>query len=134
MPQLNAREAVAVAFPVFAMFLVAVRWSFVSESKPDCKTCSTVGVAFRFVASSALLGLAFLPLSIIYRPNLIEIAKPRSASRRTSTRTKMAIRSLPSNISFANCDAFAEANMWKSCPSSQVSRGRAPDVLHQLPT
>jgi hypothetical protein len=74
--QLNAREAFAVSFPVFAMLLVTiaviclrVRASIAGRRQPRRRR------RFGIVAANALLGLAFLPLSIIYRPSLAEIAK-----------------------------------------------------------
>ena len=76
MPHLNPREAVAVAFPVFAMLLVAaalvylrIKASIASRKHPPSAS------PLPLVASNALIGLAFLPFSIIYRPNLAEVAK-----------------------------------------------------------
>ena len=74
--QLNAREAFAVSFPVFAMLLVAIalacykikQW-LATRKRPGRRR--RIGI----FASNALLGLAFLPLSVLYRPSLIEIAK-----------------------------------------------------------
>ena len=76
MPHLNPREAVAVAFPVFAMLLVAITLIYLRiktsiATRRDPRRRKRIGI----VASHALLGLAFLPLSIIYRPNLREVAK-----------------------------------------------------------
>jgi len=76
MPHLNPREAIAVAFPVFAMIIVAIalialriRTSITAHRRPRRRR--RIGI----VASNALIGLAFLPLSIIYRPSLLEVAK-----------------------------------------------------------
>jgi|KBSMisStaDraftv2_1062788.scaffolds.fasta_scaffold370511_2 uncharacterized membrane protein len=77
MPHLNPREAVAVAFPVFAMLLVAAALVYlrikasIASRKHPLRRRRRIGL----VASNALIGLAFLPLSIIYRPNLAQVAK-----------------------------------------------------------
>jgi len=78
MPDLNPREniaAVAVALPVFAMLLVAVVLVYlrikISVASRRHRRRRRIGL----VASNALVGLAFLPLSILYRPSLLEIAK-----------------------------------------------------------
>ena len=77
MPHLNAREAFAVSFPVFVMLLVAIalvyyriKLSLISHRHPLRRRRR-----MSIVASNALIGFAFLPLSIIYRPNLAEVAK-----------------------------------------------------------
>lgn len=77
MPELDPREDIAVAFPVFVMLLLAIalvcqriKLSVRSRGNP-VRRRRRVGI----VASNALVGLAFLPLSIIYRPSLSEIAK-----------------------------------------------------------
>lgn len=80
MPELNPREniaAIALALPVFAMLLVAVvlvylriKVSVDSRRRPRRRR-RRIGL----VASNALVGLALLPLSILYRPSLLEIAK-----------------------------------------------------------
>lgn len=77
MPHMDPRVAVALAFPVFAIVLVTIalaydriKLSFGSRRNVRCRR-RRVGI----VASNALIGLAFLPLSIIYRPALVEIAK-----------------------------------------------------------
>jgi len=77
MPHLNAREAFAVSFPVFVILLVAValvyyriKLSIATRRHPRLRR-RRIGI----VASNALIGLAFLPLSIIYRPNLAEVAR-----------------------------------------------------------
>ena len=77
MPHLNAREAFAVSFPVFVMLLVAIalvyyriKLSLISHRHPRRRRRR-----MSIVASNALIGFAFLPLSIIYRPNLAEVAK-----------------------------------------------------------
>jgi hypothetical protein len=74
MLQLDPREAIAVAFPVCAMLLVAIalilhklKYSKAKHAKP--------GRRMRVIASHAVLGLTFLPLSIIYRPSLLEVSK-----------------------------------------------------------
>jgi predicted PurR-regulated permease PerM len=73
--QLNAREAFAVSFPVFLTILVAIALLYlrikVSIATRKHPRRRRIGI----VASNALLGLAFLPLSIIYRPSLAENAK-----------------------------------------------------------
>jgi hypothetical protein len=74
--QLNAGEAFAVSFPVFATLLVTIaliylriRTSIANRRHPRRRR------RFGIVAANALLALAFLPLSVIYRPSLAEIAK-----------------------------------------------------------
>ena len=77
MPHLNPREAFAVSFPVFLMLMLAIvlvyyriRFSIVSRRYPRRRR-RRIGI----VASNALIGFAFLPLSILYRPNVAEVAK-----------------------------------------------------------
>lgn len=77
MPHLNAREAFAVSFPVFVILLVTmaliyqrIRLSLAGRRSPRRRR-RRIGI----VASNALIGFAFLPLSILYRPNLAEVAK-----------------------------------------------------------
>jgi hypothetical protein len=77
MPHLNAREAFAVSFPVLLMLIVTIvlvyhrlKLSIAARHRP-CGRRRRIGI----VASNALIGFAFLPLSIIYRPNLAEVAK-----------------------------------------------------------
>jgi hypothetical protein len=77
MPHLDPRVAIALAFPVFAILLLTVALAyyrikllFESRSKPGHRR-RRIGI----VASNAMIGLAFLPLSIIYRPALAEVAK-----------------------------------------------------------
>lgn len=83
MPHLNAREAFAVSFPVFVILLVAValvyyriKLSIATRRHPRLRR-RRIGI----VASNALIGLAFLPLSIIYRPALVEVAKAQIRQR-----------------------------------------------------
>lgn len=77
MPELDPREAIAIAFPVFVMLLLAIALVYqriklsVRSRGNSVRRRRRVGI----VASNALVGLAFLPLSIIYRPSLSEIAK-----------------------------------------------------------
>ncbi|HSM77458.1 MAG TPA: hypothetical protein VLT57_07530 [Bryobacteraceae bacterium] len=77
MPHLNAREAFAVSFPVFFILLVTValiyhriKLSIATRLHPRRRR-RRIGI----VASNALIGFAFLPMSILYRPNLAEVAK-----------------------------------------------------------
>lgn len=77
MPYLDPRIAIALAFPVFAIVLLTfalayyrIKLSFPSRSNPRRRRRRVT-----IVASNALIGLAFLPLSIIYRPALLEVAK-----------------------------------------------------------
>jgi hypothetical protein len=74
MPQLDPREAIAVAFPVLAMLLVAIAL-ILHKLKDSITKHATRGRRMRVIASQAVLGLAFLPLSIIYRPSLLEVSK-----------------------------------------------------------
>jgi predicted PurR-regulated permease PerM len=80
MPNLNPREAiaaVAVALPVLAMLLMAVALAYLrvkvstASRRHPRRSRRRIGL----VACNALVGLAFLPLSIIYRPSLLEVAK-----------------------------------------------------------
>jgi len=82
MQHLNSREAIAVAFPVIAMLLVAIalivhklKDSIANRRHPHRRRRISIA------ASNALLGLAFLPLSIIYRPSLLEVAKAQIRQR-----------------------------------------------------
>ena len=77
MPHLNAREAFAVSFPVFLMLMVVIvlvyhriKLSILSHRHPRRRR-RRIGI----VASNALIGFAFLPLSILYRPTVAEVAK-----------------------------------------------------------
>lgn len=77
MPHLDPREAIAHAFPVLGMLFVAialvlyrVKNTLAGHRHPPRRR-RRIGI----VASNALIGMAFLPLSIIYRPNLAEVAK-----------------------------------------------------------
>ena len=83
MPHLDPRVAIALAFPVFAIVLVTfaliyqrIKLSVSSRTKLRRRR-RRIGI----VASNALLGLAFLPLSIIYRPALVEVAKAQIRQR-----------------------------------------------------
>jgi hypothetical protein len=76
MPHLNAREAFAVSFPVFVILLVTIalvyhriKLSLATRKAPRRRR--RIGI----VPSNALIGFAFLPLSILYRPSLAEVAK-----------------------------------------------------------
>lgn len=72
---LSPWEAFAVSFPVFALVLVAIALAcqtikeFLTNRKHSRRR--RIGV----YASRAALGLAFLPLAVVYRPSLIEAAK-----------------------------------------------------------
>jgi hypothetical protein len=80
MPQLDPREAIAVAFPVFAMLLVAIAL-ILHRFKSSVAKRHQRRRRMRVAASHALLGLAFLPLSIIYRPSLLEVSKAQIRQR-----------------------------------------------------
>lgn len=77
MPHMDPRVAVALAFPVFAIALVtfALAYHRIKLSFANCSTTRRRRRRVGIVASNALIGLAFLPLSIIYRPALVEVAK-----------------------------------------------------------
>ena len=83
MPHLDPRVAIALAFPVFAIELVTFALIYqriklsVSSRTNFRRRRRRIGI----VASNALLGLAFLPLSIIYRPALVEVAKAQIRQR-----------------------------------------------------
>ena len=77
MPYFDPIEAIAVAFPIFVILLVTVAlvyrtiWPSSSNRKHPAKHRRRMSIA----ACNALIGFAFLPLSIIYRPSLREVAK-----------------------------------------------------------
>ena len=77
MPHMDPRVAVALAFPVFAIVLVTLALAY-HRIKLSFGSRPHRGRRRRrvsIVASNALIGLAFLPLSIVYRPALVETAK-----------------------------------------------------------
>jgi len=77
MPQMNPRVAAALAFPVFAVVLVTIALAYyrIKLSLSSRSSSRRRRRRVSIVASNALIGLAFLPLSIIYRPTLVEVAK-----------------------------------------------------------
>ena len=77
MPHLDRLEVIALAFPVFVMLLATIALAhcriklWVSNWTNSRRPRRRIGI----VASNALIGFAFLPLSILYRPALVEVAK-----------------------------------------------------------
>ena len=83
MPHLNAREAFAVSFPVFVILLVTIALIYhrIKLSLANRRTPYRRRRRIGIVASNALIGFAFLPLSILYRPSLAEVAKAQIQQR-----------------------------------------------------
>jgi len=83
MPNLDPRVAIALALPVFAIVLVTIALVYqrirlsISGRTTSRRSRRRIGI----VASNALIGFAFLPLSIIYRPALVEVAKAQIRQR-----------------------------------------------------
>ena len=83
MPHLDSRVAIALALPVFAIVLVTIALVYqrirlsISGRTTSRRSRRRIGI----VASNALIGFAFLPLSIIYRPALVEVAKAQIRRR-----------------------------------------------------
>lgn len=77
MPHMDPRVAIALAFPVFAIVLVTIALAYhrIKLSFAGRRNARRRRRRVGIVASNALIGLAFLPLSIIYRPALVEVAK-----------------------------------------------------------
>ncbi len=79
---LDLMQSFAVAWPVFAMLFVAIAVAFrllkqrIQKSQRPLKRRG-----FAISAANAVMGLGFLPLATIYRPNLIEVAKAQISQR-----------------------------------------------------
>jgi predicted PurR-regulated permease PerM len=75
--RLDAREAFAVSFPVFVMVVLAVVlvYHWIKEelftARKHIQRRRRIGI----FASNVVLGCAFLPLAVMYRPSLIQMAK-----------------------------------------------------------
>lgn len=72
--QLNPREVFALSFPVIVTVLLAIVLVChqINELLTNRKRAKR---RFGVFVSNAVLGLAFLPLSVVYRPSLNEVAK-----------------------------------------------------------
>jgi hypothetical protein len=80
--QLSPWEAFAVSFPVLSMVLVAIALAChrIKECLTSCKQSRRrrrIGV----FTSRAVLGIAFLPLAVMYRPSLMVAAKAQIQQR-----------------------------------------------------
>ncbi len=74
--RIDLLNAFALALPIVASLLVAIlaivsllRQLFSKQGHPQRDR------RFRMFAASAALGLAFLPLAVMYRPSLVQVAK-----------------------------------------------------------
>lgn len=74
--QLNPREAFVLSLPVVVMVLLAIVLVChrIKESFANRKSARRRRRIGLFL-SNAVLGLTFLPLAVVYRPSLIEVAK-----------------------------------------------------------
>ncbi len=73
--QLSPWEAFGVSFPVVAIVLVSVAIVFHKIGELLRKRKQRWRRHMQVSASSVVLGLAFLPLAVVYRPSLIEAVK-----------------------------------------------------------
>lgn len=73
--QLLPLEAFAVSFPVFAIMLVSIALAIYKFKELLRKRKQRWRRHIRVFTSNAVLGFAFLPLAVIYRPSLIEAVK-----------------------------------------------------------
>lgn len=78
---LDSIQNFAVALPVFAMSLVAI--AVVCHRLKQLVQKPTRAQKHRVfaISATAVMGLGFLPLASIYRPNLIEVAKAQIRQR-----------------------------------------------------
>ena len=77
MPYFDPIEAITVAFPIIVILLVTVALVYrtIRPSSSNRKNPAKHRRRMSIGACNALIGFAFLPLSIIYRPSLREVAK-----------------------------------------------------------
>jgi hypothetical protein len=68
-------EAFAVCFPVFAIVLVSIALAIYKFKELLRKRKRHWRQQVRVFTSNAVLGFAFLPLAVMYRPSLIEAVK-----------------------------------------------------------
>ena len=73
--ELPPLEAFAVSFPVFAIMLVSIALAIYKFKELLRKRKRHWRRHIRVFTSNAVLGLAFLPLAVVYRPSIIEAVK-----------------------------------------------------------
>jgi len=72
---LDLIQSSAVAWPVFAMLLVALAGACIRLKQRVQKSKRSLKSRVIVTSATAAIGLGFLPLAFIYRPNLIEVTK-----------------------------------------------------------